>query len=81
MSRIPEQELADLEEQLTRKQAQLKAILVLLSAVKQQRDELLDTLRGVYWKFTTYGTHWDVSQAERDAIFAAIKKAEGSARP
>jgi len=38
--------------------------------------ELLAALQGVAWKIRAYGSHWEPSQAERDAIAAVLAKCE-----
>ncbi len=35
-------------------------------------DKLAECLRGVQWKITVYGSHWEPSQAEREAIAATL---------
>jgi len=37
---------------------------------------LLEALKGIAWKIQAYGSHWEPSQAEREAISAAIANAE-----
>jgi hypothetical protein len=52
--------------------------------LERQRDELQAhaerlavALKGVAWKIQAYGSHWEPSQAERDAIRAALAQWEG----
>ncbi len=41
-------------------------------------DKLAECLRGVQWKITVYGTHWEPSQAEREAIAATLAAYEAA---
>ncbi len=62
------------------------AELALAGAIAQRDEarataaELLDVLKGVAWKIDAYQSHWSASQAEREAIGAAIARAEKGAQ-
>jgi hypothetical protein len=48
-----------------------------LAEMRSQRNELLETLKGVAWKIQVYGSHWSPSRAEREAIAQTIANVEG----
>ncbi len=41
-------------------------------------DKLAECLRGVQWKIQVYSSHWEPSQAEREAIAAALAAYEAA---